>query len=293
VRKNYSHIKSGLVVIGVFYGIIFSPALSLAQTKGITAADIFTNMFSAIQNVKTLRANISSDERITSTINHSRFAAKLSVFPYEVYSKDLDKGVEILYLPTKNGNDAIVNPNGFPYVTLHLDIYGKTMRKGQHQTLQSMGFKYIADVFYHFLSSFPDAYTKYVKRDADTVFDGNTCYKMEVNFSAYANTTYVVKTAGETVAKLAAKYYLSEYQILTMNNISWYDDELSIGKKIFLPNAYAKTTILFVRKDNFLPVVIRIYDDKGFFEQYKYSQVQINTNIPDAEFGEKFQGYHF
>jgi len=250
-------------------------------------------MFGAIQNVKTLRANITTDERIINHINHTHFAVKLNVSPYESYSKDLDKGVEILYHQGENDNEATINPNGFPYVNVHLDPMGKTMRKDQHQTITRLGFNYISDVLNHFITTYPDAYTHYTKRDADTVWDGNECYKMEINFSGYANTTYIVKDAGETIAKLAAKYRLSEYQLLTLNNISWYDDELSIGRKILLPNAYAKTTVLFIRKDNYLPVVIRINDDKGFFEQYTYSHLQVNSIIPDVEFTEKYSGYHF
>ena len=284
---------SHIIAMGIFCGIIFSPLLSFVQNKTLSNADIFTDMFSAIQNVKTLRTNVSTDERIIDHVNHTHFAVKLNVSPYEAYSKDLDKGVEILYLEGKNSGEAIVNPNGFPYVNIHLDPIGKTMRKEQHQTIKRLGFKYISDVVYHFIAKYPDAYAHYIKRNADTVWDGNSCYKMEIDFYAYANTTYIVKDAGETVAKLAAKYYLSEYQILVLNDISWYDDELSAGQKILLPNAYAKTTILFIRKDNFLPVVIRIFDDKGFFEQYTYSHLQLNSSILSSEFTENYPGYHF
>jgi outer membrane lipoprotein-sorting protein len=287
------YIHSHITAIGIFCGISLSPAMSLAQNKTPSNVDIFTNMFSAIQNVKTLRADVSTDERIIDHINHTHFAVKLNVSPYEAYSKDLDKGVEILYREGKNNGEAIINPNGFPYINVHLDPMGKTMRKDQHQTITRLGFKYISDVLYHFIATYPDAYTHYIKRDADTVYDGNACYKMEINFSTYANATYVVKNAGETVMKLAATYRISEYQLLTLNNISWYNDELSIGRKILLPNAYAKTTILFIRKDNYLPVVIRIFDDKGFFEQYTYSHLQLNATIPDSEFTENYPGYHF
>lgn len=148
-------------------------------------------------------------------------------------------------------------------------------------------------MLYHSLSNYPGAYSQYVKQDADTIWDGDLCYKMEINFSSYVNNPYLIKGAGETVSTLAAKYYLSDYQILTLNNISWYNEELKTGQQILLPSAYAKTTILFIRKDNYLPVVIRTYDDKGLFEEYLYSNIRINSTIPDSEFTENYPGYHF
>lgn len=293
MKKKYSPIYSRILSVVVFCGINLLAAVSSAQNSAMTTGDIFTNMFSAIRNVKTLRANINTDERIGNHIKHADFAVKLNTSPYEAYSKDLNKGVEILYLEGKNNGEATINPNGFPYVNVHLDPMGNTMRKDQHQTITRLGFNYISNVLYHFINTYPDAYSKYIKRDADTIWDGSSCYKVEINFSAYANTTYGVKSEEETVSKLAAKYGLSEYQLLTLNNISWYDDELKVGQKILLPNAYAKVTVLLIRKDNNLPVVIRIYDDKGFFEEYRYSHLQLNSTILNSEFTESYPGYHF
>jgi outer membrane lipoprotein-sorting protein len=284
-----NNLLSGQKIVSLFLILLCLWGKASAQS----CADIFNNMFNAIKNVKTLRADMTSAERINDHINVSRYAVKLNTSPYKVYSKDLHKGVEVLYLPGKNDNEATVNPNGFPYVNLHLDIFGKIMRKDQHQTISNMGFRYISDILYHTLAKYPDAYTRNIKRDADTVWDGDACYKIEINFSTYTNTKYTVKKPGETVSKLAAEYYLSEYRILTLNDISWYDDELKVGRQILLPSAYAKSTILFIRKDNYLPVVIRIFDDTGFFETYMYSKIQLNTGISDSEFTENYPGYHF
>lgn len=108
----------------------------LAQSTDIKCEDIFNKMFDATKNVKTLRANLTSLERITNHVNLIHCTVKLNTSPYKVYTKDLDKGIEILYLKGKNDDDATVNPNGFPYVNLHLDPLGKIMRKEQHQTIE-------------------------------------------------------------------------------------------------------------------------------------------------------------
>lgn len=288
-----SHIIQTFVLLALCLCISFTPGYLSGENTELKTEDIFSNMFSAIKNVKTIRANMTSVERISDQTIFTNYSIKLNASPFKAYSKDLSKGVEVLYIDGQNNNQATVNPNGFPYVKLHLDPLGKIMRKDQHQTINRLGFSYISNILYHSLSKYPDAYTKYIKREADTVWDGSSCYKIEINFSGYSNTQYKVKEKGETVSKLATKYYLSEYQVLTLNNISWYDDELDIGQQILLPSAYAKTTILLIRRDNYLPVVIRIYDNKGFFEEYYYKHLQLNSTIADAEFKEDYSEYHF
>lgn len=279
--------QKSFVILSVILSCLF------VRTDAQSCEDILNKMFKATAGVRTLRTNMSAQERIENHFILTRYSVKINKSPYKVYSKDLDKGIEVIYQEGKNSNEATVNPNGFPYINLHLDALGKIMRKDQHQTLGRMGFDYFSNMLSNTLAKYPNAYTQYVKQDADTIWDGNACYKIELNFSSYSNVKYAVKESGETVAKLAAKYYLSEYQILTLNDISWYDDVLTLGKQILLPTAYAKSTILFIRKDNFLPVVLRIYDDKGFFESYTYTNLQLNPPIPDSEFLENYPDYHF
>jgi len=293
LKSNYSHIKPGIIITAIFCGINLFPALLSAQTKEITAATIFSNMFSAIQNVKTLRYNLYAFERIDDKITKAHSLIKLNVSPFKAYYKDLDKGVEILWINGKEDDDAIVNPNGFPYVNLHLSPIGKLMRKGQHQTILRLGYAYLGDVLSHSLAKFPDIYKKYVHRLEDTIWDNTSCYKVDINFTQYTATPYKVIHEGETVSKIASKNFLSDYEVLTLNNISWYEDELKIGKQLQLPAAYARHVVLFIEKKNNLPVVIRVYDDKGLFELYEFFNVQLNSTILDSEFTENYSDYHF
>jgi hypothetical protein len=122
--------------------------------KAQTCEDIFKKMFAAAKNVKTIRATINTTERIDDHVNRTRFAIKLNTSPYKAYSKDLDKGIEILYLDGQNGNEATINPNGFPYINIHLDPLGKTMRKDQHQTIKSLGVSFISDVLCYSIAKY-------------------------------------------------------------------------------------------------------------------------------------------
>jgi hypothetical protein len=291
VRKKHSHIKS--FAVGIFGCINLFSIPSVAQNKEITNESIFNSMFAAIQNVKTLRYNLTAFERVDNTYNHAHSLVKLNVSPYKAYYKDLNKGIEVLWVDGQEDGDAIVNPNGFPYVNLHLSPLGKLMRKGQHQTMLRLGYAYLGDVLSHSLAKFPDVYKNYMHRLGDTVWDNSSCYKMDINFTLYTNTPYIVTKKGETVSSIATKKYLNDYEVLTLNNISWFEDELNIGQRILLPAAYAKHVVLFIDKKTCLPTVIRIYDDKGLFETYEFTNLQINSTILDSEFSENYPGYHF
>lgn len=288
-----SKLSSGKKIITLSVSLIaFSFALR-AQADN-SCKDIFTKMFTAIDNVKTLRYNLYAVERVDNTFVSANSLIKLNVNPFKAYYKDLKKGIEVLWVNGKEeDDDAIVNPNGFPYVNLHLSPFGKLMRKGQHQTMLRLGYSYLGNVLSHSLATHPDIYKNNVHRLNDTIWGGVACYKIDINFTNYANVPYTVTQKGETVTKIAEQHYLSDYEILTLNNISWYEDELSVGQKLQLPAAYAKHVVLFISKENNLPLMIKVYDEKGLFELYEFSNLQVNCTILDSEFTEYYPGYHF
>lgn len=48
-----------------------------------------------------------------------------------------------------------------------------------------------------------------------------------------------------------------------------------------------------IRKDNDLPVHIKVYDEQGMLEEYGFTKLEVNPVIQDEEFTEKYAGYHF
>ena len=42
-----------------------------------------------------------------------------------------------------------------------------------------------------------------------------------------------------------------------------------------------------------LPVVIKIYDEQGLFEQYEYHNLQVNPVLKDIEFTKAYKDYKF
>ena len=52
-------------------------------------------------------------------------------------------------------------------------------------------------------------------------------------------------------------------------------------------------TVIYIDKQTNLPLITRVYDDKGLFESYEYINLQLNPVIKDEEFSRKYKEYHF
>lgn len=264
-----------------------------AQTSQPECRQILDQMFNAIDQVKTLRFHLYSEERFGTEMIKVNSQIKVNVSPCKVYYKDLRRGIEALWLQGKNNNEAIINPNGFPYINLRLDPYGKIMHKDAHQTIDRLGYSYIRTVLYHSVYQFPDAFQKYITRAEDTIYDGNQCYKIVMTFPDFHYFTIMVENKGETVNTIADKFYLNNYLVLTANGLASYQNEIKQGTILSVPNVYAETSIIVIRKDLNLPVYLRIYDNKGLFEIYGFTHLEVNTDMPDEEFTESYPGYNF
>ena len=266
---------------------------AFAQAAGVNCKQVLNRMFSAINNVKTLRYNLYANERVNGKYNAANSEVKVNVSPFKAYYKYLKKGIEVLYVEGQEENEAIVNPNGFPYFNLHLDPEGKLMRKGQHQTIKRLGFSYTGTILQHAINQFPDAYSKDITYRGDTVCNGYPCYNIELNVPDFHYYTYMVEDTNETVSSIASNLYLCDYLVLSANKFSSYEDALKKGQIITIPNAYAKRTLMSISKNTYLPVYVKVYDDKGLLEEYSFSNIQVNCTIQDAEFTENYTGYHF
>ena len=69
--------------------------------------------------------------------------------------------------------------------------------------------------------------------------------------------------------------------------------DVKAGQVIQVPTSYAKNVIVYVDKLYFLPIGVRVYDNKGLFEQYDYFFLQVNPHFEDAEFTRNYKGYGF
>lgn len=291
MRRLLSYkLLAGITAALMFY---FITPLWAQSNANVDCEQVMYQMFDAIKQVKTLRYNLYANERVNNKYLSGHSIVKLNVSPFKAYFKDTKKGVEVLYIEGQEENEAIVNPNGFPYFNLHLDPNGKLMRKDQHQTIGRLGFAYTGSILYHSLEQFPDAYHKYVSYKGDTIVDGYSCYNIEIDFPDFHYYSYMVQDDHENTMTIASKLYLCDYLVLAANHLSSYEDAFKKGQIITIPNGYAKCTMVSIRKDLHLPIHIKVYDDKGLLEEYDFSNLQVNPAIQDAEFTENYADYHF
>lgn len=277
-----------LVIVGLLsVTILFAQNLSTQQ--------IIEKMLESIYKVKTASFTQRSWERFKDKTIYAEDFQKINVSPLKFYDYNLkpNKGIEVLFDAEKNAKSANVNPNGFPWTNLSLDPNGSLMHKDQHHALYDAGFSFLANII-------KNAYTKALglgfenifSLQKDTIYEGHTCYVVKIAAPNYRNIDYTVK-ANETLITIAHKNMLNEYQILIQNpSLSDYDD-VNAGDVIKIPSAYAKITYLIIDTTSFIPWAQKMYDDKGLFERYEYTNLKLNPSFSPTEFTEDFDGYHF
>jgi outer membrane lipoprotein-sorting protein len=255
---------------------------------------IIDDMLSSIARVNTLKFKLKRIERIEGKYLKSEAEMKFSKPLKAAYSylQSPTHGLEILYIDGKNGNNACVNPNSFPYVTLNLDPYGSTMRKDNHHTIHEVGFRYISGIISHMIRKSGVDYDKYFSYQGEVLLENRPCYKIVIDYTEFKYLPYTIK-AGETITTIGYALFVSDYLILEKNPD--IDDYLDVvpGQIIQVPNAYASKTVLYIDKANYMPIFQAMYDEKGLYEQFEFLNLQVNPNIPDEEFTKEYKDYNF
>ncbi|TVT39237.1 DUF1571 domain-containing protein [Hymenobacter setariae] len=277
------------VAAGLALQVTAHPAAAPALPS-ITTPQLMSQLTVAIQNLKTLRCAADASERIGTKYVKDHSVMKLAFNPLRVYLKN-GKGVEVLYLTGQNNGDAWVNPNAFPYVTLSLAPEGSLMRKGQHHTVLQAGFGTITDLLEGSANRPDKSFNRSFRYAGDTTVQGRPHYILR---SDYPQFRYVVYKASknETPATVAARFGCGEYRILERNKLD-VGEKLAEGQVVQVPNAYGRRTLVVVDPKTFLPTAVAVYDDRGLYEKYEFSNVVANQPIPPAEFTKTYQGYHF
>lgn len=266
-------------------------AVSSAQN----ARNIVDKMYRAIETNPRVAFNMLSKERFGSNFVVKKTKFHVSESPRKIYMKDLEDGIEVLYVKGWNDNDALVNPNGFPWTNLDFSPYSSRMRKNQHHTILSAGFGYTAELM------------KSIERDlrqqgrrfedyfsissTEATFDGRPCYKLYINYdSEYGHKTHTVERTAK-LAKICKEQNVPEHRVAELNDIGFGD--VRAGTKLKIPNAYAKRVVFYIDKSTHFPVVQLIYDEKGLYEKYEYRDLDISPSFPSCEWTADCSSYNF
>ncbi|MBU2916081.1 DUF1571 domain-containing protein [Reichenbachiella agariperforans] len=265
----------------------FDGAVKLSVTEKVKA------VFKSTQEIRSMSYDFVRHERINGKMYENTAFIKMQKKPTRIYYREAspNKGLEVLYPHPEDASQALVNPNGFPYVNMKLDPRGDLMTKNQHYSILDAGYDGVISVVEYLFYKYKNELDELVEYKGLTLYDGRTCDLVVMKNPSFQYINYPV-SRGETVASIAKKYRLSEYMIKEKNR-DMYMDELQEGSVIKLPTDYASKMALYIDVDRRIPLRIDIYDEVGLFEKYEFKNVTLNPGFKEVEFLDTFEGYSF
>ena len=232
-----------------------------------------------------------AQEKLNGKYINDKSLVRLNRSPYKVYLFQFKKnGAEILYNASVNKENAVVNSAKFPLMNLNLSPFGSLMRKDAHHTL------FEADILYTYnivnLALQKKSLSSTVKYLGVVKIDEKELFKLELINLDYKKYKYTVKE-GEDLFMIGRDKLIGDYKILELNpSISYYDD-VKAGDIITIPNYYSKSIYIYIDKETYLPYYIKVFDDEGLYETYKFKDLKLNVDFSDSEFTEDNSEYGF
>lgn len=268
--------------------------LAYASQAQNPARPIVDNMVHAMDNIITLSGRIKRSERVDGSMEPGDLRFKLMMRPYKIYVYNYkpDVGAELLLVKGINNDKVLVHPNKFPWINVSLEPESSELTKNGHHPVTAVGFDYTNQVVKHLLAKYGDDFDKYVTYKGRENWNGKSMHVLHITYDDYKYENYTVK-AGENLFDIDAKLHVPAYKIIEINsNVDDFTD-VKAGQTIKVPNIYAKQLIIMVDPDNNLPVVQLIYDDKGLFEKYEYTELKVNPRFSTKDFLEDNEEYGF
>ena len=277
------------IVLLILLGLI-KPVF--AYEMAVSSKTILEKMVIQIQSIQNIRYNLHAIERVNGKYLNAYSEIKINIYPRKVYLKNTIKNLEVLYSEGTNNNDALVNPGKFPYLTLNLNPNKSIMRKGQHHTIDDLGFQYVSNIVANNFPANPKQFDKVFINLGIVNVQGKPCYKIYNEYKDFKYIRYTIKR-GDTVRNISTKFNCGDYRIMEKNPIIKINEPLTEGTTILVPNYYANKTLLYIDVTSYLPVSITTNDNEGLYESYEFSNIQVNTIFNPSEFQRDYTGYNF
>lgn len=287
--------KSILIVVAII-------AVAVVNYSAMTPPDnqartIINKMINAIDLYKGVVYTMRSEERITGQkeLRDGNIFTKLMVNPHKIYMRmvtDPNKGTEVLFVDGERNNKALVNPGKFlPTVTL-VPTSG-LLTHDQHHTLLSAGFGLVSKIIGAAIKRADEQkrFDEVFKYVGDVNWNNRNCYKLVIEDPTWAITTYKA-VKGDNMQTVFNKLLIPEYSLTELDGIKSFDEDLG-GKTLKVPTSYAKKTVFYVDKETNLPIFQEMSDDRGVFERYSFTGVQVNPPFKADEFTKGFSEYKF
>jgi hypothetical protein len=255
---------------------------------------ILKQMISYTNSVQALEFTLDSKERINGKIIHEINLCKISTNPYKIYaiqSVPLKK-LEVLYVTGNNGGKLKINPASFPWVTINLHPDSPLILNSHHHTVLEAGFAYFIAIIEKFIQKNENKGPRILEKFSKTKIYGSDCYIITLVNPEYRFSDYMVSSR-ETPLSIAKKLSINYYSILENNPGLKATEEIAPGSKVRVPNDYASKIELFINQDKLYPVNLKVYDPKGLFEEYTFTDVDINPEFDTAIFSTSNPQYGF
>jgi hypothetical protein len=273
--------------------LFFLPFYFSAFAQQVKPLQLIAGMHDSVRAIQTARFKISAIERKEDNTFYKAVSEnKLQIKPRKLYLLNREKKLEILYAEGERNDKALVKPNTFPYVTLALNPLGSVMRKNQHYSIFEIGFEFMANAIELALSKEKENALKSLTCVGKQNKNGAICHLLVYEAKNFGYTEYTIKEK-ETVADIATKLRVNEFIIRSKNNLFNEFGMLKIGTRLQVPLYYCKKAVFYLNEKTLLPISISVFDDKGLFENYDFTDIILNKPISSVEFTEDYKDYHF
>jgi hypothetical protein len=262
--------------------------------KAQTLRSVLDKMYIAIGTSNLMSYDMTSSERIGSKMVVKNMAFKVQISPRKVYMKDKDSGVELLYVSGWNGNMPFINPNGFPWVNVSLDMNSSRVRADGHHPVTHAGFNYLLTQMKNtekLIANAGEKIENIVKVEGNFTWNGRSTTKIVLTNPDFKFIDYTC-TQSETLLNLCERINVSEYMVMEKNKLG-YGAKVNKGTVIKIPNAFAKKVEIYIDKENNLPIYQIVHDEKGIFEKFEFKNLKINPSLSSGEFTTQCASYGF
>jgi outer membrane lipoprotein-sorting protein len=262
--------------------------------QSVSTRDEIYKMLAACDNLKTSSFNLISTERLKDgTYHESEILVKLQRNPKNVYvyCVNPNPGAECLWRAGELNNLLLINPNGFPFFNLKLNTHNALLRKGQHHTIEEIGFDYITEVFRHYIRKEGDKIFDLFSLNGTAEYDGHHCKVLQYENPVFTYDNYIVQ-GKENLTNIGYANYVSDYMLLVVNELKSFNS-VKPGQVLKLPATYGKKIVLYLDEYTELPIVQMIYDDKGLYEKYEFRSFVLNPKFGPDDFSPGNPKYGF
>jgi hypothetical protein len=292
-------LRSRRIWLGLAVGLLAIPLLSVHSAHKLhrpvsQARAIVNEMIHAMDNIITLSGRMRRTERMIDGIIHGEALFKLNRKPKKLYFYNLkpEEGAELLYVEGWNNNKAYIHPNKFPWVNVSLSPYASNFAERQHHSILEAGFDFTNGILKKMIADYGDQFDNHVKYVGKQKWYTKMVDVLEFENPDYGFVPYTIKQ-GENLIDLEHRLKIPAYKVLEINPEVEDKFDVIAGQVVQIPNIYAKKLVVMVDPDLHLPVVQLIFDDKGLFEKYEFSELQVNPRFTTMEFSEDNESYGF